>query len=310
MNTEQETVYELDSVPEAFSQEGRENVLMVGDLHAMDPAPGDRLFYIQEVCEDINRALDRYSSEKVVFNGDSGSVEHLGTVLDYLKAEKVIFLEGDEDRKRNEERDYIGWAETLDSGKDVSFDTDVDYSLEGEHIRLDEHMDLPGSYPVHVQHFPQECQDSREETGFEAFWFSDHELYGLYGYAVSPTVEKNIQAAFHSHVHGYNARTMGKSAVTSLGALSDAYVTDDEFLPESSIQAVSFGRKDFEVVHEDRETGELQESQRFRETKKGFRKVDSRGKDHLSPLQRFEKAELPPSYLHHLQSLNGESQVI
>jgi hypothetical protein len=131
VSTGQETVYELDSVPETFSQEGRENVLMVGDLHAMDPAPGDRLFYIQEVCEDINRALDRYSSDKVVFNGDSGSVEHLGAVMDYLEAEEVLFLEGDEDRKRNEERDYIGWAETLDSGKDVSFDTDVDYSLEG-----------------------------------------------------------------------------------------------------------------------------------------------------------------------------------
>jgi hypothetical protein len=306
VSTGQETVYEIDSVPETFSQEDRENVLMVGDLHAMDPQPGERLPYIREVCDDLNRALEKYNSNKVVFNGDTGSADHLGAVLDYLDATEVVFLEGDEDRKRNEERDYIGWAETLEKDGEP-FDTEVDYMLEDERVRLDEKIDLPGSYPVQVQHFPRECRESKDETGFEAFWFSDQELFDVFGYAVSPTLERNVQAAFHSHVHGYNTRVVGKTALTSLGPLGDAYVTDDEYLPESSIQAVSFGKNDFEIVHEDRETGEPQESQKFRRTKKGFRKVKSRGKDHLFPLQRFKKAELPPSYLHHLQSLNGGS---
>lgn len=305
MSVEENTNYSLDSVPDTFHQKNRENVLMLGDLHAMDPKPGERLSYIQDVCEDMNRALEKYNSEKVVFNGDTGSVDHVGAVLDYLNAEEVIFLEGDEDRKRDEEMDYIGWAETLDRDEDANFDTDIDYSLNGEHIRLDDHLDLPGSYPVHVQHFPRECKDSVDETGVEAFWFSDNELYDLFGYAKSPTVKGIVQAAFHNHVHGYNTRAIGNTEITSLGSLRRNYVTDDEYLPESSLQAVTFGEEDFEIVHEDRRTGELQESQKFRETKEGFIKVKSRGKDRLSPLQRFEWSELPPDYLHHLQKINN-----
>lgn len=295
--------YSLDSVPETFEQDDRENVLMLGDLHAMDPRPGERLSYIRNVCEDINRALDRYNSEKVVFNGDTGSADHIGAILDYLDAEEVIFVEGDEDRKRDEERDYVGWAEMLESEEDGSFDTEIDYSLSGEHICLDNEFDLPGSYPVHVQHFPRECRDSKDSTGFESFWFSDNQLYDLYGYAKSPTVKTSVQAAFHSHVHGYNTRGIGNSALVSLGSLRKNYVTDENFLPEASLQAVSFGEEDFEIVHEDRDSGELQESQKFRETKDGFVKVKSRGKDRLSPLQRFKWGELPPNYLHHLQSI-------
>lgn len=307
MSVEETANYELNSVPDSFSQKDRENVLMLGDFHAMDPRPGERISYIREVCEDINRALERYNSEKIVFNGDTGSADHLGTILNYVEAEEVVFIEGDEDRKIDEEKDYVGWAEILDSREEEIFDTDVSYSLNGEHIRLDNQFDLPGKYPVHVQHFPRECSDSREQNGFESFWFSDNQLYDLYGYAKSPTVKNRVQAAFHSHVHGYNSREIGDTALISLGSLRNNYVTDSDFLPEASLQAVSFGSSDFEIVHEDRETRVLQESQKFRETKDGFRKVKSRGKDHLSPLQRFKWGELPADYLQHLQQIEQNS---
>lgn len=297
----------LDEVPESFYTEGRENVVIVGDLHAMDERPAERLHYVREVVEDLNQALKDYNSDTIVFNGDTGSADHIGTSLEYLDADTVIFTTGDEDRKKDEERNYTGWANILDSEASSHFDTDVDYRLRDEHIRLDEEINLPGHYPVHVQHFPTDCRESHDELGFEAEWFSGPEMKNIHAYAVSPTLQKVPQVGIHSHTHGYDARKIGLAALISLGGLRDNYVTNGN-LPENSLQAFTFGRHDFEVVHQGRKSGELQESQRFKETKNGFRLVESRGKDSLTPIERYEKDQLPPKYLRELQKAYGKAE--
>jgi hypothetical protein len=304
VGVQEDLIYGIDSVPSSFYREGSENVVMVGDLHAMDEKPSSRLKYVRDVADDLNDALERYNSDTIVFNGDTGSPDHLGTMLEELEAEQAIILEGDEDRKKDEERNYTGWARLLDRDTSDHFDTDVDYSLEGEHVRLDDMLDLPGRYPVQVQHYPGECRDSTEDLGFEASWFASQALRNVYGYDLSPTM-RMVQAAFHSHTHGYDAREVGNTALVSLGGLRDNYVTNGN-LPDNSVQAVSFMQNGFEVVHEGRESGEMQESQRFRETADGFKLVESRGKDALRPQERYEKDELPHSYLKELDRIASQ----
>lgn len=303
METKDRPVIPLNEVPDTFYEDGRENVVIVGDLHAMDEKPAERLNYVREVVEDLNQALKDYNSDTILFNGDTGSADHIGTALEYLDADTVIFTTGDEDRKRDEERNYTGWANILDREASNHFETGIDYMLRGEHIRLDNEKDLPGHYPVHVQHFPKECPESNEETGFEADWFSGPEMHEMYTYAVSPTLKKVPMAAIHSHTHGYDARQVGLTGLISLGGLRDSYVTNSN-LPENSLQAFSFGEDDFEVVHQGRESGKLQESQQFVKTKDGFKLVHSRGKDSLSTLQRYRKDQLPPKYLNELKKIS------
>lgn len=290
--------YEFTEVPDTFYDEARENAVLVAEPHVMDERPAERLDYIHELTQDLNRALDTYNSDTLIVDGDTGSSDHIGAILDGTDAERVIFLTGDEDRKVDRERNFIGWANMLEPGSD-HFSTDVDYSLNGEHIRLDKEIELPGNYPVHIQHFPEDCPESEDELGFQTAWFSEPSLYDLFKYDRSHTMDKVVQAAFHGHTHGYDARQVGLTGLVSLGGLRNNYVTNGN-LPENSIQAVSFGKNDFEVVHESR-AGELQESQKFRQTKEGFKLVKSRGKDRLTPLERYEKNELPPGYLRHLQ---------
>ena len=292
------TGYELTKIPETFYNNVRENVVLVGEAHVMDERPAERLDYVHELNNDLNKALETYNSDILVFNGDTGSSDHIGAILDGTDAERVIFLTGDEDRKVDLERNYIGWANMLEPGSD-HFSTDIDYDLKGEHIRLDKEIDLPGDYPVHVQHFPESCEESEEELGFQTAWFSESSLYDLFKYDRSHTMDRVVQAAFHGHTHGYDARQVGLTGLVSLGGLRDNYVTNGN-LPKNSIQAVSFGKNDFEVVHQSR-NGELQESQKFKQTKDGFKLVESRGKDNLTPLERYVKDELPPNYLRHLQ---------
>lgn len=290
--------YSLTEVPESFYEQARENVIVVGELHAMDEKPAERLDYVREVANDINKALEKYNSGKVVFNGDTGSADHVGLLLSELEADEAVFLTGDEDRKRDDERNYMGWAGILEPDSD-HFSTDVEYGIKGEHVRLDREIKLPGDYPVHIQHFPEDCRESKEELGFQAAWFAEPDLYDLFKYDISPTMDNIVQVAIHGHTHGYDARQIGYTALISLGALRNNYVTNSN-LPENSLQAFSFGAEDFEVVHQSRK-GKLQESQRFKETKNGFKLVESHGKDSLTPLERYEKSELPPRYLKYLQ---------
>ncbi len=300
MEIRDDSVIPLDEVPDTFYEEGRENVVIVGDLHAMDEKPAERLHYVREVVEDLNEALERYNADTVVFNGDTGSADHIGTALEHLEADRAILTTGDEDRKVDAQRNYNGWANILDREASDHFDTDIDYRLRGEHIRLDEEIELPGYYPVHIQHFPKDCSESHEELGFEADWFSGPEISDIYGYAISPTLQNVSMVAIHGHTHGYNARNVGLASLISLDGLRDSYVTDNE-LSKNGIQAFSFGENDFEVVHQERDSGELQETQRFKETRNGFKLVESRGKDFLTPIERFKKNELPPKYLNALQ---------
>ena len=294
-----EIFYDIEGVPDTFYEEARENVVMIGDVHVMDEKPAERLAYAREVAWDINEALEKYNSDTVVFNGDTGSPDHIGTILEELEAEKAVFVEGDEDRKKDPERNYNGWANLLDKESSDHFDTEVDYRLEDEHIRLDEIIDIPGYYPVHVQHFPEDCQDSEHELGFQAAWFANPLAYELDSYDVSPSMNEMPQVGVHSHNHGYDAQQIGKTGLISLPGGRDNYVTNGN-LPRNGLTAFSFGENDFEVIHQGRETGAIQESQRFKETKKGFKMIDSKGKAHFTPLDRYEKGELPPTYLQHL----------
>ncbi len=298
MGTE-EILYEIEGVPDTFYEEARENVVLAGDVHVMDEKPAERLAYAREFAGDINEALDRYNADTVVFNGDTGSPDHIGTILEELEASQAIFIEGDEDRKKDKEINYNGWANLLEKEGAEHFDTDVDYRLEDEHMRLDEAIDLPGHYPVHVQHFPEDCQDSEHDLGFQATWFANPLAYELDAYDISSSMNEMPQVGIHSHNHGYDAQQIGKTALISLPGGRSNYVTNGN-LPENGLAAISFGKNDLEVVHQARETGVIQESQRFRETKKGFKMVDSKGKAHFTPLDRYEKGELPPKYLQHL----------
>lgn len=272
--------------PDFLNDDSRRNIGCLFDFHASQKNGKDYAIGHQ-TGEFYAELAEEYDLDDIVVGGDVESYDALSGFLEGVdNVDKVWIIEGDEDRKKKTVGDepVAGWR--YQSESEEPFDVDVDYSFEGRSLEMQ-----PFEYDIWMQHEYKDIKNS-DDLLFNIDRLKDDQHY--HPQDLPPEFEDPV-IAVHGHNHQPLPMTVNNAGVSGIGSWRNNHETT-ALMPDSSYNILSFGEKEVDNLHFDRETGELFEHHKFELEDGKFEKtyVEGQEENELTTLQRFTNI---PNYI-------------